>query len=278
MTTLQLKGKKYVCNTCSHQETVEYKNGALPTPVSLEEYDLISSQQEIQDDSESYMYELDSICDPCFNKMIKESEEFEFEVEQAEAEQENILTLMKSRDLIDRDFWEKMGGEIVSSIEKADLGFFKQIDPEKFHQYLKLSDGHAGERAERFWESLNQNKTLADWMQSVGMDSDQVCLQWLHGGEALQGAVDCCLGKVDGFPLPMKLDFQKGDAFGDEQAVYRYPAKDQPEGYFVSLVEARAYIEQQLEFWEAESSYRAGIVEIFKQVWIERLRVLLKEG
>ena len=277
MPTFPVAGKKYICERCSHQETIHYKDGSLPTPVSQEEYDLIAFQQGINDNSEIYMYELDSICEPCFNKMIEASEDFESEVEQAEAEQENILALMKSRDLIDRNFWERMGGDLISSIEEADLDFFKKMGPEKFHQHLELNDGHADDRAERFRESLDQNKILVDWMRIVGMESDQVCLQWVYGGAALQGAVDCCLGKVDGLPLPMKLDFKKGDAFGDEQAVYRYPAEDQPEGHFVSLVEAKPFLEQQLQLME-ESSYRVGMVEIFKQVWVERLRVLLEEG
>ena len=277
MPTLPVAGKKYICERCSHQEVINYKDGPLRTELSQEEYELITSQQEINDKSNIYIYELDSMCEPCFSKMIGESEDFEFEIDQAEAEQENILALMKSRDLIDRDFWEKTGGDIISSIKESALGSFKKMDPEKFNQHLKLRDGGAGDRAGRFWDSLNKTNVLVDWMRNVGMDSNQACLQWIYGDTALKDAVSCCLRKVDGLPMPLKLDFQKGDAFGDEQAIYRYPAENQAKGYFVSLVEAKPYMEQQLELLE-EGSYRVGMVEIFRQIWIDKLRVLLEVG
>lgn len=273
MQSIPLRGKKYVCRLCSSQETVDYEGGLVETPVINEEREQLLLQQE-EFGNTGYVHELDAICEACFDQLVQEDAGLAEQLQLAEEESDNLLSLQRARELLDRELWERIADDLEQDILAADLDAFARVAPRAFRELVSESREPPAKRAQDYWQGLDPSRLLEGWLTTMRMEHAGAYMLWKTGRSALDSAMHSCLARLGEAPLALPMDLQAADVFDPESGACRHPRADQKPGRFILLVQARHWAQQQLDAAAAESLESRALEQV-QRLWCGRLEELL---
>lgn len=273
MPNLSIQGKKYICKQCEHLETVEYKDGLQPVALSEDEYRSMSALQS-QFGETGYAYEVDAVCESCFNAMLRDSESFQEELALSEQEQDKIIALQISREVLDREYWEQIGQTLLIDISSANLDSFKKANVRLFREHLEMSNDDLQAKIANYWHSLDHEKLLANWITVQRNDFAPHHMLWNSGCQALENAMQSCFNKLEDKSVVLMLDFKSNDTFGADHKFVRAPRDDQKEGCFYYLSNAQSYVMQQYEELVQDTVRGRAFAKVMES-WCGRLEELL---
>ncbi|WP_031388494.1 hypothetical protein [Desulfonatronum thiodismutans] len=276
MPDLPIRGKKYICKQCEIQKTVEYKDSYNTISFTDEDCQNINALQ-LRFGEKGYVYEVDAVCETCFNAMLKDSDSLCEDLSFSEQEYENVLSLQRCSELIDREYWEKIGQVLLEDIYQADLEFFKKINVRLYRKYILDSNNELDTKITDYWLSLDHEKLLVNWITARRIEFTNDHMLWNCGHQSLQNCMQSCFNRLGDMVLALPLEFKNTDTLGLDHKFILEPRDEQEEGCFYFIANAQSYVMHRFQEMKKES-IRERVFEQVMKCWCGRLGELLSDS